>query len=100
MMTRDTELTKYASEKLDSEPVDGSDDQQKVPLTEEDLEEERKLVRKLDLRILPIACLLYLFACKLQIPKLQAQCAHAPLAQTWTAQIWAMHGCRVFPRTC
>ena len=26
-------------------------------------EEELKLVRKLDLRILPIACLLYLFAC-------------------------------------
>ena len=64
-MTKDTELTRYASEKLYSERVDESDDQQKVPLTEGELEEERKLVRKLDLRILPIACLLYLFACKL-----------------------------------
>ena len=27
-------------------------------------EEEKQLVRKLDRRILPIACLLYLFACK------------------------------------
>jgi hypothetical protein len=27
-------------------------------------EEERRLVRKLDRRILPIACLLYLFACQ------------------------------------
>ena len=27
-------------------------------------EEEQQLVRKLDRRILPIACLLYLFACK------------------------------------
>ncbi|KAJ2914794.1 hypothetical protein MD484_g5598, partial [Candolleomyces efflorescens] len=62
-MTKDTQLTKYASEKLDSEPLDESDDQQKVhALTDEELEEERKLVRKLDLRILPIACLLYLFA--------------------------------------
>ncbi|RXW16480.1 hypothetical protein EST38_g9367 [Candolleomyces aberdarensis] len=61
-MTKDAELTNYGSEKLDTEPLDESDDQQKPPLTEEELEEERKLVRKLDLRILPIACLLYLFA--------------------------------------
>ena len=27
-------------------------------------EEERRLVRKLDRRILPIACLMYLFACQ------------------------------------
>jgi hypothetical protein len=29
----------------------------------EQLQEEKKLVRKLDVRILPIACLLYLCAC-------------------------------------
>ena len=29
-------------------------------------DEERRLVRKLDWRILPIACLMYLFACTLQ----------------------------------
>ena len=28
------------------------------------LADERKLVRKIDSRILPIACLMYLFACK------------------------------------
>ena len=28
-------------------------------------EEERALVRKLDWRIMPIACIMYLFACKL-----------------------------------
>ena len=27
-------------------------------------EEERRLVRRLDMRIMPIACILYLFACK------------------------------------
>lgn len=27
-------------------------------------DEERRLVRKIDLRIMPIACVLYLFACK------------------------------------
>jgi hypothetical protein len=29
-------------------------------------DEERRLVRKLDRRILPIACLMYLFACRLR----------------------------------
>ena len=100
-MTKDTQLTKYASEKLDSEPLDESDDQQKVHvLTDEELEEERKLVRKLDLRILPIACLLYLFACKYPYLKHHARIAHAPHGQTWTAQIWATHGCRGSQRTC
>lgn len=32
--------------------------------TEAEKAAERKLVRKLDKRIMPIACLLYLFACK------------------------------------
>ena len=34
-----------------------------VAETFEDTQEERDLVRKLDKRILPITCLLYLFAC-------------------------------------
>ncbi len=34
-----------------------------VPETFENTQEERELVRKLDKRILPITCLLYLFAC-------------------------------------
>jgi hypothetical protein len=43
-----------------------------------DPEEERRLVRKLDNRILPITCLLYLFACELFIlscPMLRLKCA-------------------------
>ena len=37
-----------------------------VPLAQEEAvsPEERRLVRKLDRRILPIACLMYLFACQ------------------------------------
>ena len=30
-------------------------------------EDERRLVRKLDMRIMPMACIMYLFACKLQV---------------------------------
>lgn len=74
-MTKDPKLTRYDTEKLESEPTDESGDQQKTPLTEEELEEERKLVRKLDFRILPIACLLYLFACTFKAPIAHAQCS-------------------------
>jgi hypothetical protein len=41
-----------------AESVDGIDD------VKEQSYEERALVRKLDKRILPIACLMYLFACE------------------------------------
>lgn len=51
-LTRDyDEKLEYASES--SQPIDA-----------ERALEEKRLVRKLDKRILPIACLLYLFACK------------------------------------
>ena len=39
-----------------------SDVQRDEPVS--DSEEERRLVRKIDRRILPIACLMYLFACQ------------------------------------
>jgi hypothetical protein len=60
--------------------------------------EERKLVRKLDRRILPIACLLYLFACVfsfcyfLVIPRL------TDMAKIWTGPTWAMLVFKAYPR--
>lgn len=55
---RDSKLTADYDEKLES-VSDGSH-----PTTDaEQALEEKRLVRKLDSRILPIACLLYLFAC-------------------------------------
>lgn len=50
------EKVEIASEEVRPEEV--------LPSVEE-LEEEKRLVRKLDKRILPFACLLYLFACEL-----------------------------------
>ena len=55
-MAADPELTKVSDEKIeDSESWQNN--------FEHSAAEERQLVRKLDRRILPIACLLYLFAC-------------------------------------
>ena len=50
--------TNHTSSPLDSDPPISA-----VAETFENTQEERDLVRKLDKRILPITCLLYLFAC-------------------------------------
>lgn len=54
-------------EKLDQDADPYFDDPDHIETglaeTFEDTQEERNLVRKLDRRILPITCLLYLFAC-------------------------------------
>lgn len=56
----ESQLTKGYDEKLES----GSDESSQPQALDPDrLAEEKRLVRKLDKRILPIACLLYLFAC-------------------------------------
>ncbi|EAU89471.2 hypothetical protein CC1G_07697 [Coprinopsis cinerea okayama7 len=56
-------LTYNTFPKIDPQPDDGDDVEQESPTpVKHSAEEERQLVRKLDLRILPIACLLYLFA--------------------------------------
>jgi hypothetical protein len=52
-------MTNELNEKLESASESGSQ-----PTDPEKIVEERRLVRKLDRRILPITCLLYLFACK------------------------------------
>ncbi len=48
----------------DEEKVEVSAGPSSRPATAEEIAEEKRLVRKLDYRIMPIACLLYLFACK------------------------------------
>jgi hypothetical protein len=48
-------------EKLESASESGS---QPIDVDPEKITEERKLIQKLDRRILPITCLLYLFACR------------------------------------
>jgi len=53
----DSKMTDALDEKLETAPESGSQ-----PIDPERIIEERRLVRKLDNRILPITCLLYLFA--------------------------------------
>lgn len=50
--------------------------------------EERRLVRKLDRRILPITCLLYLFACQCFGHFYVCLLDPLPQSQTWTEVIW------------
>jgi hypothetical protein len=55
----------YANEKLGQDlQLETASDEPSTLIHKEKTIEERKLVRKLDVRILPITCLLYLFACK------------------------------------
>jgi hypothetical protein len=62
-MSDDLELTKSLGQKIDTISNDYGHERTH---REELSEEEKDLVRKLDRRILPIACLLYLFACSLR----------------------------------
>lgn len=62
-MPTDTKLTPSYDEKIE----DASSEEENyvpAPIDPAREKEERALVRKLDNRILPIACLLYLFACE------------------------------------
>lgn len=51
-------------EKRDVEQNDAYDQDDASLVTAEQSPEERKLVARLDMRILPITCLMYLFACE------------------------------------
>jgi hypothetical protein len=62
MSDLDNKDTVYADEKGRESQ---SDTEEQDVLPKEKTPEETKLVRKLDARILPITCLLYLFACTL-----------------------------------
>jgi len=59
---------KLSIEKLDQTPGLEYGPDGVVPEFFENTQEERDLVRKLDKRILPITCLLYLFACSFFAP--------------------------------
>jgi len=63
-MSTERALTKGCIEKLD-QAVDANDGATSESF--ENTQEERDLVRKLDKRILPITCLLYLFACSFSV---------------------------------
>ncbi len=62
-MLTDATLMKSSDEKLDHTSDEAARPQSQDPELLVDSEEEQRLVRKLDRRILPITCLLYLFAC-------------------------------------
>lgn len=51
-------------------------------------DEEKRLVRKLDMRIIPTISIIYLFACK-SGNVLQNDKYLTPLLKTWTGQTWA-----------
>lgn len=59
-MSDDLELTKNLGQQIDTISTDYGHERTR---REELSQEEKDLVRRLDWRILPIACLLYLFAC-------------------------------------
>ena len=73
------------------------------PFTEtstEDLTKEINLVRKLDRRIMPIICLLYLFACRSFI---SLRVSHESWTiylsmQFWTGRTLAMPVCKVYQK--
>jgi len=62
-MSSEPALTKDYDEKIDQSSEVGSSQHHASEIPLATPEEERSLVRKLDRRILPITCLLYLFAC-------------------------------------
>lgn len=71
-----------------------------IPLDEDSEAQERRLLRKLDKRILPILCLLYLFACEFDL----LDFGREPIkwSDPWTRQTsigrtWAMLDYRVCP---
>lgn len=81
-------------DKLDLEQVENRSVSQSV---EEVSPEERKLVRKIDLGIMPLASVLYLFACKSRCRRHLSK--ELITWQTWTEPTWEMPACRVCRRT-
>jgi len=62
MISETKNVSKMAIER--DEKLEGPSESSLQPSDVERLIEEKRLVRKLDSRILPITCLLYLFACQ------------------------------------
>lgn len=63
------------------------------------VEQERRLVRRLDMRLMPVLCALYLFAC--EYPRSASARCGIDLArlQTWIGSTWGMPGCKDYLRT-
>jgi hypothetical protein len=60
--------------------------------------DEKRLVRKLDRRILPIMCLLYFFACGSHLTRCGCILIAITWIQTWTGRALAMRVCKVCQR--
>lgn len=69
-MPADTTVMKGSDEKLDHASDEAACPQSPDLESFVESPEEKRLVRKLDKRILPITCLLYLFACTCSISQL------------------------------
>ena len=67
---------KQAETSLNEKPVDSNSSVGEDGVDASESLEERRLLRRLDGRILPIACLMYLFACELSADL--AQHAYSP----------------------
>lgn len=88
-------VNKYVGDDKDTERVDPRLSQVD---SLEDAAFEKRLVRKLDMRIMPIVCILYLFACKLictcRIPELtflspgQIELGQRPFTRTARRYAW------------
>ena len=74
---------------------------QDVAFWESHTAEERRLVRKFDSRILPLACLLYLFACELVVPiTLRLRLILLAFSTQFSIDLtWGTRGCKACPRT-
>lgn len=65
-MSTHNEKTSIADDKTSVEKGEQTFEESPASATQyEATPEERRLVRKLDMRIMPIACVMYLFACEL-----------------------------------
>ncbi len=86
---KDSDELKHIEARLESVELDNDVDD----------ENERRLVKKIDRRILPIACLMYLFACTSVSRSLFVQGLNCDNIQSLTAPTWAMLASKAFLRT-
>ena len=72
-MSSNTDQNDFPEDKLDVETADRRSSSSGSQRLLEILPEEKSLVRKLDTRIMPLACILYLFACECNsLPSIRA----------------------------
>lgn len=86
----------FVSSDEDSVAHESREDDPLIPLDPQIL--EKRLVRKLDGRILPIACMLYLFACEAVDSASASDFTNT--VQTSIVQTWETHASRVYLVMC